>query len=382
MNKSLLLVILCLGLSLLVSLMNAEVIVQDNYGNLVGLPLTGGNDTGGYTVNNPSVPTSPYVLQVTITDGVEPPPFGPTVEVFWVTPGNPLFGNATLTQMYFVTSLASGACLLGGTQTNATLGTQNNPNRNVGSYCYIFIIPVSGFVQVNLTYNSTSPLETDKIVIQVANPASVQPHIVGDPQFIGLRGQTYQVHGVDGAVYNIISEANAQVNSRFVFLSQGECPVFNGVPDVNCWSHPGSYLGELSFQQVVDGKIHAGLVTSGSAKKGFSAIQMDGKSLKVGDTITYGTFSINFISTHHVMVETENFSFDLTNSDYFVNQAVRIKTSLNRLTSHGLLGQTHSNKVYATPTRYIEGDVDDYIIADNDIFGDDFVYNQFQSHQQ
>jgi len=43
------------------------------------------------------------------------------------------------------------------------------------------------------------------------------------------------------------------------------------------------------------------------------------------------------------------------------------------------LGQTHSTKTHRSPLRYIEGDVDDYVIADNDIFGDDFVYNQFQA---
>jgi len=52
---------------------------------------------------------------------------------------------------------------------------------------------------------------------------------------------------------------------------------------------------------------------------------------------------------------------------------------LSKLHSHGLLGQTHSSKVYSTATRYIEGSVDDYIIADDDIFGTDFVYNQFHS---
>jgi len=36
-------------------------------------------------------------------------------------------------------------------------------------------------------------------------------------------------------------------------------------------------LGELSFQQIVDGKNHAALVTAGSAKDGFSGIQVMGK---------------------------------------------------------------------------------------------------------
>jgi len=115
-----------------------------------------------------------------------------------------------------------------------------------------------------------------------------------------------------------------------------------------------------------------------SAKTGFSQVQMDGKALKVGDTITFGSFSLSFLTSHKVTVSTENFNFDLSNSDRFINQALHSKTPLSHLSSHGLLGQTHNTKVYASSARYIEGEVDDYAIGDGDIFGDDFVYNQFQ----
>ena len=202
--------------------------------------------------------------------------------------------------------------------------------------------------------------------------------VVGDPQFVGLRGQSYQVHGVDGAVYNIISEKDTQVNSRFTFLTEGECPIIDGVPADNCWSHAGSYLGEMSFQQVVDGKLHAGLITAGDAKKGFSMVQMDGKALKVGDKVAFGSFSIEVLSAYKVKVETERFEFELDNSDMFINQALRSKVALSKLQSHGLLGQTHSSKVHSSPLKYIEGEVDDYVIADNDIFGSDFLFNKFQ----
>ena len=42
--------------------------------------------------------------------------------------------------------------------------------------------------------------------------------VVGDPQFTGLRGQSYQVHGIDGAVYNLITSPQLHVNARFVFF--------------------------------------------------------------------------------------------------------------------------------------------------------------------
>jgi hypothetical protein len=130
---------------------------------------------------------------------------------------------------------------------------------------------------------------------------------------------------------------------------------------------------------VVDGKLHAALVSSGSAKKGFSMVQVDGKALKVGDKVSFGSFSVSQQSTHQVTVQTEQFEFQLANSDRFINQQLRAKAALSKLTSHGLLGQTHSAKTHNTPLRYIEGEVDDYVIADSDIFGDDFVYNKFQA---
>jgi len=160
-------------------------------------------------------------------------------------------------------------------------------------------------------------------------------------------------------------------------LTEGACPIINGKKDTNCWSHPGSYLGELSFQAIVDGKLHAALIAAGGAKKGFSMIQVDGQALKVGDSVSFGSFSVTLKSSHSVSVETENFSFELFNSDMFINQALRAKVPLSQLQSHGLLGQTHSSKTYATSIKFVEGEVDDYVIADSDIFGTDFVFNKF-----
>jgi len=105
---------------------------------------------------------------------------------------------------------------------------------------------------------------------------------------------------------------------------------------------------------------------------------MDGKKINVGETATFGSFSVAVKSTHSVVVSTEHFDFELSNSDEFINQALRSKVPLSQLESHGLLGQTHRAKTYPTAIRYIEGQVDDYVIADDDIFGDDFLYNKFQ----
>lgn len=52
--------------------------------------------------------------------------------------------------------------------------------------------------------------------------------VSGDPQFSGFLGQQYQIHGVDGLVYNIISDPILQFNARFTFLEKGTCPVVKG----------------------------------------------------------------------------------------------------------------------------------------------------------
>jgi len=106
-------------------------------------------------------------------------------------------------------------------------------------------------------------------------------------------------------------------------------------------------------------------------------VQVDGKELEVGDKVEFGSFSLDMIASHRVQVHTEQFAFDLSNSDMFINQQLRSKVGLSKLKSHGLLGQTHSAKTHPSPLRFIEGDVDDYVIGDSDVFGDDFVYNLF-----
>jgi hypothetical protein len=77
----------------------------------------------------------------------------------------------------------------------------------------------------------------------------------GDPQFFGLIGQSFQVHGLDNTVYTIISHRDVGVNASFGFLTGPlPCPTVerslndNNKPEsISCWSHAGSYLSELGL---------------------------------------------------------------------------------------------------------------------------------------
>jgi len=217
----------------------------------------------------------------------------------------------------------------------------------------------------------------------VVSPAAVN----GDPAFVGLRGQSYQVHGMDGEVYNLISCPRLQVNAKFAFLTEGQCPIgSDGVPHTNCWSHPGSYLGAIGVQQRVgkgsESRLHRLEIVSGSRVTGFALVQVDGAVLTEGSSYKDESFSILFASSHTLEVTTEQFTFTFTNSDFFINQAVATRVPLSSLEgTHGLLGQTHSTRLYSSSLRYIEGEVDDYLITDKSIFGTETVYNRFNVEQ-
>jgi hypothetical protein len=135
----------------------------------------------------------------------------------------------------------------------------------------------------------------------LATSSSSSAAVVGDPSFVGLRGQHYQVHGIDGEVYNLITSQTTQINSRFVFLTEGQCPLFDGIPDVNCWSHAGSHMGEIAIQQRVNDHVHQLLIVSGPAQRGFLSITLNGKAMQVNDTVVDSdVFAVSYVTSHQL----------------------------------------------------------------------------------
>ena len=149
----------------------------------------------------------------------------------------------------------------------------------------------------------------------------------------------------------------------------------NGRKQKSCWSHPGSYLGELGLKTKAGDKVH--LVT-GNAKWGFESVTVNDQEVRVGESVILadGLGSVSRNNTHLASVQIGNWDFAFENSDMFVNQRVRVLDSRG-LRSHGLLGQTWRETTYPNAIKYIAGQVDDYVIRDNDIFGDNFVFNAF-----
>jgi len=212
-------------------------------------------------------------------------------------------------------------------------------------------------------------------VIKCNKPPDQGGEVVGDPQFVGLRGQSFQVHGVAGEVYNIVSDKDVQYNSRFVFLTSGDCPVVEGKKLQGCFSHPGSYLGELGLKTRAGDRIR---IVAGSAADGFAAVELNGRMMEIGESaeLAMDLGSITRLNTHQTLIHIGSWEFMFENSDMFINQRVRVDDARS-LRSHGLLGQTWREVTYPNAIKYIQGSVDDYTIRDGDIFGDNFVYNSF-----
>jgi hypothetical protein len=127
------------------------------------------------------------------------------------------------------------------------------------------------------------------------------------------------VHGVSGEVYSIVSDSDLQYNSRFVFLESGECPVVDGVEQQNCFTHPGSYLGELGLKSAEGDRIH---ILSGGAQQGLATVQVNGFRVPLHSTVLLqeGRGAVSLNTTHVVTVRLGKWTFIFENSDHYINQ--------------------------------------------------------------
>ena len=233
--------------------------------------------------------------------------------------------------------------------------------------------------------SSSSPLSTAVSSSSTGSPSvgsssssvTAPAGVVGDPQFVGLLGQSFQVHGIDGAVYSLIIDRGVLVNARFRYLSSGRCPQAASHAS-NCWSHPGSYLGEVGVVSAEGDRLH---VVSGDWSTGFDRVTLDGAVLSVPSNTTRAGLDVQLLSAFELRVRVGNWELLLHNSDRFVNVVETRVSHWSELSagggSHGLLGQTWRlprEGRRGGQVQYIEGDVDEYVEQNNDILGGAFLY--------
>ena len=103
-----------------------------------------------------------------------------------------------------------------------------------------------------------------------------------DPRFVGFWGQSFFVGGRAGGVYNLLNDADVQVNAHFVQLSNVTCPLVDGRAAEHCYVEAGTYFGVLSV--MVRGGAYV-RITGGGHDEGFHSVRIqDQISIEVGDS--------------------------------------------------------------------------------------------------
>ena len=261
-------------------------------------------------------------------------------------------------------------------------------------YGYALLTVNTNTATPSLTYtmmDAATNNALDTFTVQ-AKPAAINAAAVGDPQLIGFLGQSFQVHGVDGQVYSLISDREVSINARFVFRAEGQCPP-SDVVTTQCWSHPGSYFGSVGVRTAAGGRVQ---VDAGAAKDGFLSVTVDEQTVSWSEADGQQPrvesvdveLSLELHGSHSLVLSVGVYELRLTNSDHFMNLQVRVK-EWKRLTSelkpHGLLGQTWryaSTRSHSPQLKEVEGWVDDYAELSNDLLGTQFVFNRFDLKQQ
>jgi len=252
---------------------------------------------------------------------------------------------------------------------------------------------------------------------QPFNPAPTTQSVTGDPQFTGLQGQQFQVHGMPDEFFNLITTTEFQLNSRFTYLASGQCTYNN----TECWTHPGTYVDQLGFMfpgiriKVVAGPHHKGLRAWVNDEE-FNSHRRVHLPIVTGNTsISDASSKITIGHPHHdvIIVSSPLFTIEVTNSDWFFNfniifhdqEILAAGRMLHYITDsrpgkgttlfteqqiarnprygypkypmHGLVGQTWKNARYPAK-RFYEGEVDDYMMLDHTLFGNQFLFNLYE----
>ncbi|MGE0201467.1 MAG: hypothetical protein AB7P76_10920, partial [Candidatus Melainabacteria bacterium] len=141
----------------------------------------------------------------------------------------------------------------------------------------------------------------------------------GDPHFTGFDGEKYDVHGVAGNTYNILSDKDVQYNARF-----------------DAWGNQGATaIGQAGIRVGSDMLVF-------DAKTGVASL--NSQTLKTGDKAALSAAGSSFaFNGNNLNVVTSEYTIDLTreNNDHFQSNVILNGNPLaDGVNPHGILGQT------------------------------------------
>ena len=229
--------------------------------------------------------------------------------------------------------------------------------------------------------------------------------VAGDPTFYGFRGQVYQVHGIAGYLFNLLTSSDLQVNARFDFIDEASKSItqteqanlrrtHSDLPSTPAWSHAGTYLGLVGVRLGASSL----RITPGAYMSGFKSVTLDGQAVAAGTAypsviLSTSTATVTMVSPSILRVVTSLLRFDVVNSDGFVNVQRAQLLSTSSATAErldGILGQSadasrwfpaYGADVDATADvrgEWQQAQIHDFLIVDGDILSTDFERNMFR----
>ena len=272
----------------------------------------------------------------------------------------------------------------------------------------------------SLSNSTIAPARVDTVrdlTNSFAEPASA--NVLGDPQFSGFYGQNFQVHGIPGLHYNLLSLPDLQLNSRFTFMTQRDSMRWHdmktarishekqrlrmlaansmqkstlvnvtsqfALPVTKAWSHSGTYLSEVGIKLASGHRVY---LRAGGFMQGIQQMTVDGVSLSLTESVRLPTgsdgaeVSVTLATPHVVKLTHPSFILSFVNSDGFFNlEGGQLTSELPVGSMDGLLGQT-ADAAWQPSTSQIqrEHQIFDYLIdsdKEDAIWSSDFVRSKF-----
>mmetsp|Transcript_7568 Transcript_7568/g.8300 ORF Transcript_7568/g.8300 Transcript_7568/m.8300 type:complete len:739 (-) Transcript_7568:110-2326(-) len=205
-----------------------------------------------------------------------------------------------------------------------------------------------------------------------------QPQVSGDPHFKGLKGQKYDFHGVPNKIFNLITDDAVTVNALFVDADLR--------PQKN-----KTYIGALGFTVCDPNGISLKLVFKCNRdSENTKSILLNGKEVAEGSFTDLGVATVvqtglkngkTRITTKHGYKFSMRFSSS-RHSTCHINFKTSYQPIQGHSLPHGVLGQTAglpSNLVGddMNSPNIVEGNVEDYIVQEGDLFGTTFKFNKY-----
>lgn len=247
-----------------------------------------------------------------------------------------------------------------------------------------FVVTFTGNGAAAFSYTNTGNVVIDDIEIKCISGAC--PGIVGDPHVRGFSGEVFDITGKSQSVFNVISDADVQVNGRLGSVHLNNLVLGNYIKEMGFLIRNHTILalaGGDSIPEtamlIVDGqKVSAPYKATIDDVITIEFVRVSGKASDHGLQSSDNLNSIIRISYNYEYdFEIFNVENGISNGAWVTNprRFINFQSSIHHdRDPEGVFGRTHRPE-----NKRSNFAMSDYELASADIFGKDFELNRFKS---